>query len=94
MKANDLQRMGEVIEPVIVEVRNLPTTSKQLKLLNCPECSDHPPLTKFRPERDPHVMLDYCGQCRGVWLDKNELEAIQRDSLVRVLADLARFVAR
>lgn len=94
MKANDLQRLGEVIEPVVVEVRNLPPINKQLKLMNCPECSTHPPLSKFRPERGPNVMLDFCANCHGVWLDKNELEAIQRDSLINVLADLARFVAR
>ena len=92
MKANDLQRLAEIIEPVVVEVRNLPPINKQLKLMNCPECGNHPPLSKFRPERDPNVMLDYCSNCRGVWLDKNELEAIQKESLVQVLADLARFV--
>lgn len=94
MKANDLQRLGEVTEPVLVEVRNLPPMSKQLKLMDCPECTDHPPLTKFRPERDPNVMLDFCRSCRGVWLDKNELEAIQKDGLANVLADLAKFVMR
>lgn len=92
MKSNDLKRLSDVIEPVVVEVRNLPPINKQLKLMNCPECASHPPMSKFRPERDPNVMLDYCAECRGVWLDKNELEAIQKDSLVQVLADLARFI--
>lgn len=40
--------------------------------MNCPRCSTKPLLEK---ERDG-VTIDQCPDCRGVWLDRGELERI------------------
>lgn len=39
--------------------------------MNCPHCN----ITLVMAERSG-VEIDYCPQCRGVWLDKGELDKI------------------
>lgn len=39
--------------------------------MNCPRCN----LTLLMAERQG-VEIDYCSQCRGIWLDRGELEKI------------------
>jgi Zn-finger nucleic acid-binding protein len=46
-------------------------------------------MVKLQSERDPRVVFDKCENCGGVWLDTNELRAIQQDSLFALLAGLA-----
>ena len=43
-----------------------------MKLLNCPVC-DNVPLEEI--ERG-NVMIDVCSNCKGIWLDRGELEKI------------------
>ena len=40
--------------------------------MNCPTCTDH---TLVMTER-AGVEIDYCPACRGVWLDRGELDKI------------------
>lgn len=40
--------------------------------MNCPSCKD---VTLVMTERQG-VEIDYCPQCRGVWLDRGELDKI------------------
>lgn len=40
--------------------------------MNCPSCKD---VTLVMSERQG-VEIDYCPQCRGVWLDRGELDKI------------------
>ena len=40
-------------------------------MLNCPKCSV--PLTIAQRQR---VEIDFCPDCRGVWLDRGELDKI------------------
>ena len=39
--------------------------------MNCPHCN----VTLMMTERNG-VEIDYCPQCRGVWLDRGELDKI------------------
>ncbi len=39
--------------------------------MNCPKCN----LTLLMTDRQG-VEIDYCPQCRGIWLDRGELEKI------------------
>jgi uncharacterized protein len=90
IRDTDLQRLSEIIEPVMLEWRSLPSTVEQRAVLSCPECDGAPPLEKLSSDRDRHVVLDHCTRCGGVWLDANELKAIQRESLFALLAGFAR----
>ncbi|MEJ7931728.1 zf-TFIIB domain-containing protein [Ramlibacter sp. AN1015] len=40
--------------------------------MNCPHCGD---VTLVMSERQ-NVEIDYCPQCRGVWLDRGELDKL------------------
>ena len=91
MRDSDLQRLSEVFEPVLVEWRELGATQEQQhQLLHCPECEGSPVMEKLKSERDRHVVLDRCAACGGVWLDANELRAIQQESLFAILSGLVR----
>jgi Zn-finger nucleic acid-binding protein len=91
MRESDLERLAEVVEPVLVEWRRLPGEDQQRAVLRCPACEAAPAMTKLYSERDPRVVFDQCPECGGVWLDTNELRAIQQESLLRLLAG---FVSR
>ena len=90
MRDTDLQRLSEVVEPVLVEWRKLGPETAQQRTLRCPECPGALPMEKLQSERDARVILDHCTVCGGVWLDTRELEAIQQDSLFALAAGLAR----
>ncbi len=54
--------------------------------MKCPRCRD---VTLLLSERD-RIEIDYCPECRGVWLDRGELDKL----LERAEGDLdARMVA-
>ena len=48
------------------------------KMMNCPNC-----VTPLTLSERQGVELDYCPQCRGVWLDRGELDKIIERSSVR-----------
>ena len=76
----ELSRIDKIIEPTYIEIRKIPRKSEQLEALYCPSCSHHPRLEKAEHPRDVKVILDYCESCKGIWLDKGELEAIQKEN--------------
>ena len=41
--------------------------------MKCPRNGAEPSTEKYEAE----IEVDVCGECQGVWLDRNELEAIQ-----------------
>ncbi|WP_084502447.1 TFIIB-type zinc ribbon-containing protein [Fundidesulfovibrio putealis] len=61
--------------------------------MNCPHCN----ITLVMAERSG-VEIDYCPQCRGVWLDKGELDKIiekaAQTSSSQVVYDQPRAVAQ
>lgn len=90
MRDSDLERLSEVVRPVLVEWRRLAPDEYQSTALDCPECEGPIPMRKVRSSRDARVVLDHCDHCGGVWLDGNELRAIQEDSLLALAADFWR----
>lgn len=51
--------------------------------MNCPHCN----VTLVMAERNG-VEIDYCPQCRGVWLDRGELDKIiERAGQINTLAN-------
>lgn len=46
--------------------------------MDCPHCGDVP-LVALEHQR---VEVDYCAQCRGVWLDAGEIELLYGDAAV------------
>lgn len=49
--------------------------SKTQKTLICPHCNVA--MQTLNYAYDSGIMIDKCPKCEGIWLDKNELEAIQ-----------------
>lgn len=90
MRRSDLERLSEIVTPVLVEWRRLQPAAAQNVELRCPECDEHPVMEKVQSERDARVVMDRCPRCLGVWLDRDELKAIQEESLVALAAGLFR----
>ena len=76
----ELNLLENISEPVLFEWRMLCSKYDQLTPLNCPSCDDSPMMKKAEHPRDENVVIDYCEQCEGTWLDGGELEAIQKES--------------
>ena len=90
MRDSDLERLSEVVEPVPIEIVRVAPDSVQGAEIECPECEEPRLLSKIHSPRDPRVVLDACDVCGGVWLDENELSAIQRESVLKLLAGVFR----
>lgn len=43
--------------------------------MNCPSCT-----AELKPMERQNVEIDYCPKCRGVWLDRGELDKIVQRS--------------
>ena len=56
-----------------------------MPLLLCPNCN-----TSMQALQRSGVELDICPQCRGVWLDRGELEKIIEQGTARPLEDQRR----
>ena len=76
----ELTRLASIIEPTLLEIRNIPNKEIQLKALGCPSCGDMQLMKKAEHPRDSKVIIDYCPKCQGIWLDKGELTAIQKEN--------------
>lgn len=88
----DLRQLEATVDVRLFEWRTLPSEEVQARELPCPRCEPRAPMKKVRSERDRHVLLDVCGQCHGVWLDKGELRATQEMGLAAALADAVRYL--
>lgn len=76
----ELSKIDKIAEPTFFEIRKIPKTKEQMKILHCPSCNDSIELHKAEHPRDKKVIIDYCPNCKGIWLDKGELEAIQKEN--------------
>ncbi len=81
----ELQRIDQVVEPVLIEFRHIPSEYDQLTAMNCPKCAEHPLMEKHEHPRDEQVIIDVCPSCQGIWLDGGELAAIQQESFWKIL---------
>lgn len=87
----ELTRLEKIIEPIFFEIRKIPETKEQIKQMKCPSCSAQPYLEKIQHARDEKVIVDICNSCNGVWLDKGELEAIQKENWLVTISNLYKF---
>lgn len=76
----ELSHLDKIKEPTYFEIKKIPNKKDQLKALSCPSCEDHQLMQKAEHYRDSKVIMDYCPLCKGIWLDKGELEAIQKEN--------------
>jgi Zn-finger nucleic acid-binding protein len=90
----EMEKLGSIVEPVVWEVRQIPPQVDQLIGLYCPRCADAPLLLKADHPRDQQVIIDYCENCKGTWLDPGELTAIQQEqffiSIYHFIIDLGK----
>lgn len=78
----ELSQIEKIIEPTTLEIRHIPNKDEQFKSLQCPSCNNVQLLQKAEHPRDKKVIIDYCPSCKGIWLDKGELEAIQKENWI------------
>ena len=90
--ARELASLDSVIEPVMMEIRSLPNEEEQMVPLNCPKCEEHPVMQKIEHVRDNKVIMDVCPTCKGIWLDKGELKAIQQESFVLSVGKVVKWM--
>lgn len=90
--SEQLRELECIVEPALVEIRNIPPREEQLRSIHCPACKDTF-LLKAEHERDRKVIIDHCPSCHGIWLDRGELEAIQKENWLLTLGRLFRFIA-
>jgi len=88
----ELAKIEKVIEPTLIEFRRIPKKSMQLETLYCPSCTHHPKLEKAEHPRDKKVVFDYCTSCKGIWLDKGELEAIQKENWIITIGKIFKWL--
>lgn len=82
---NELEQIENIVELAIVEIRKIPNKKDQFDKLHCPSCNLHPKMSKVEHARDKKVIIDHCPICEGIWLDKGELDAIQKDNVVKTI---------
>lgn len=88
----ELTRLEKTIEPTFIEVRKIPSKHDQFEVLHCPACDDHPVLQKAEHTRDKKVIIDYCTVCKGIWLDKGEIEAIRTENWLITIGRVFRWL--
>ncbi|TRX71117.1 zf-TFIIB domain-containing protein [Carboxylicivirga sp. M1479] len=89
----ELAQIENVIEPTFVEIRHIPKKKEQFEPLACPSCNLHQRLQKVVHPRDKKVIIDHCGYCKGVWLDKGELDAIQKENWLISFGKIFKWLA-
>jgi len=82
---DELSQVDHIIEPTFLEIRHIPNIKEQFETLKCPSCNNNPRLQKAVHPRDNKVVIDYCPYCKGIWLDKGELEAIQTENWIFIM---------
>lgn len=88
----ELSLVDKVSEPTFFEVKRIPGRKDQFEALSCPSCNNQSLLIKAEHPRDKKVILDYCPVCKGIWLDKGELEAIQRENWLITLRKVYKWL--
>ncbi len=83
LDANELRTLtggveppDSIQEPVAVENEQTNEQPPEENSMLCPKC-DNRKLTAFIYDDDTGIELDYCPDCGGLWLDKNELQQIE-----------------
>jgi len=75
-----------VVEPVIWETIKTLKKDEQYQTLDCPKCQDeHIEMEKVNHPRDSRIIIDQCPNCKGIWVDKGEIEGIQKENIFKVI---------
>jgi len=90
--AGTLKDIEMTTEHTFVEFRRIPSPVTQMETLNCPQCDPSPPMEKVENERDRKVVMDVCPNCKNIWLDGGEKEAIQQEGLGALIADAVHWM--
>jgi Zn-finger nucleic acid-binding protein len=90
---DQLRELEKIIEPTWIEIRDIPGAKEQMEVLACPACPTPVSMQKAEHERDRKVILDYCPDCRGIWVDHGELEAIQKENWLITVGRILRFIS-
>lgn len=88
----ELSRVDTIIEPVVYEFRKIDPFTTQMEALYCPSCNEKVLMSKAEHPRDNKVIHDYCPSCKGIWLDKGELEAIQKENWLTTVVKVFRWL--
>ncbi len=92
-KEGDLAPLAGVVKVRLMEFRSIPSERTQMSPLACPSCArEDEPMMKVRHERDAAVTVDVCARCRGTWLDRGELDAIQEEGPLSFLVHMAKWI--
>lgn len=72
---DEIKKMPKVIESTYLNAIN-----KNRPLISCPNCAESN--TNVEMERREHgycsqILVDVCPSCRGIWLDKGEIKALE-----------------
>lgn len=89
---DELSKVDNITEPVTFEFRRIPKIKEQFETMKCPRCNPDQVMIKAIHPRDENVILDFCQGCHGIWLDKGELNAIQRENWVISVKKLYRWL--
>ena len=88
----ELSKIDKIIDPVYFEIRKIPSKQNQEEALSCPSCGILHLLQKAEHSRDKKVITDYCPSCKGIWLDRGELEAIQKENWLITLGRMFKWL--
>ncbi len=88
----ELSQIDKVVEPTFLEIRKIPRKKEQMLNLTCPSCGPQQIMEKMEHERDSKVIIDFCPSCKGIWLDKGELEAIQKENWLITVGRIHRWL--
>lgn len=88
----ELVKLENTIEPTLIEFRKIPSKKDQNVALSCPLCGNLQLLQKVGHPKDKRVVIDYCPVCKGIWLDKGELDAIQKENWLITIGRLFKWL--
>lgn len=87
-----LEPIVDVVKVKLFEHHHIPSERTQLSPISCPACGEDEPMMKVNSHRDEKVVIDVCPKCRGTWLDKGELAAIQEEGLLTFFGNLLKWI--
>ncbi len=90
----DPDELKQMDDSLSIDLEQIPYTSiaptSDDAAVYCPRCSGAPVLKKGYPANYPDAVVDICRECKGFWLDKNELRKLREVSdrlLIKSLMD-------
>jgi Zn-finger nucleic acid-binding protein len=80
----DSDELKHLDDSLTIDLEQIPYTSvtptSDDGALQCPRCEGAPTLRKAYPASYPDVVVDTCRECKGFWLDKDEIKKMREVS--------------